>query len=175
MKTLAIEFTRPKKGCFAILSQVIRAVQGTKYSHVRLRWTNTTGRDVIYEASGSHVKFIGELAQPQAPVEIMEAFELNLTIDQYRSLVDMCMRYAGLKYGKLQIVGIGLVTLFRLKKNPFADGKRSQVCSELVGRFLQEVVKIDIKFDLDIAGPKEINLVLDEECLRPENGIKRIL
>ena len=78
----------------------------------------------------------------------------------------MCMKYAGLKYGKKQILGIALVSVFNLKKNPFADGMRSQVCSELVGRFLEEVLKIDTKFDLDIAGPKEINLILSEEALK---------
>ena len=175
MRKVLIEFTRPANSSLAVFSWLIRKVQNTPYSHVRLRWINTTGRDVIYEASRTEVHFIGELAQPNHKVDILGVFSVELTGEQYRELVDLCMRYAGTKYGIKQILGIALVSLLRLKKNPFSDGTRSQVCSELVGRFLEEVVGLQLKVNLDVAGPKEINCILSNAAEKKMLGIKKVI
>lgn len=156
-RTLRIEFTQPIGKRFPILSYGIRAIQQTEYSHVRLRWTNSTGKDIIYEASGNHVKFVGTLAQKDHKVKIIKYYELDLDTTHYRGLIDLCMEYAGVEYGKLQIVGILLATIFKLDRNPLANGKYSQVCSELVGRFLEEVMGYNLDINLDIAGPKQID------------------
>ena len=160
MKHIFVEFTTPKNSPFLFLSKLIRWVQNTPYSHVRLRWVNTTGRNLVYEASGNKVQFIGELAQENYKVNLIKLYQINITYEQYRGLIDLCMKYAGVDYGFLQLIGIGLVQLFSLKSNPLSNGVRSQVCSELVGRFLEEVLNQQTDLDLDIAGPKELDLLL---------------
>lgn len=161
MRTLRIEFTQPVGKIFPIYSYAIRAVQGTEYSHVRLRWVNSTGRDLIYEAGGSSVHFIGTLAQKQHKVKIVKYYEIDLNREEYRELIDTCMEYAGLKYGILQILGIGIALACNRKTNPFADGKYTMVCSELVGRVLLEIKKFEVNMNLDIAGPLEIDQCLE--------------
>jgi len=157
-KLIHIEFTKPDpaKIKFPIVSWLIRLFQRSKYSHVRLRWQSTSGVEIIYEASGSEVKVIGELSQQDHPIEVVKSYTVKVSRDQYRALIRL-FRYAGVKYGYLQILGIALVTIFKLAKNPFSDGRKSQVCSELVGLFITEVKKWDLPLDLDIAGPKEID------------------
>jgi len=154
-RLIQIQFTRPTG--FKPLSWTIRKVQRTDYSHVRLAWDGISGTvPVIYEASGSNLKFIGPIAAAQHKVKVINSFKFNLPEDQYRALVKLCMTYANVDYGKKQLIGIGLVKAFRLKKNPFADGRKSQVCSEVIGMFLTDILGHDLGLDLDIAGPKEI-------------------
>lgn len=155
-----VEFTAPKKSKFPLFSWIIRAVQGTKYSHVRLRWENSVGTMVVYEASGSSVKFLGPLAQENNKVAVVKTFKIDISRQRYRELVKLCMENAGIDYGIKQVIGIGLVKLLKLKKNPFSDGRKSQVCSEIVGRFLEDVMNWDTGLDLDTAGPKELDVYL---------------
>jgi hypothetical protein len=160
---IKIEFTRPKKLQHQLLSTLIRIVEGTSYSHVRLHWTNSVGADIVYEAGGTSVKFKGKLAQDQKPVKVMKEYEVEITKEQYRNLIKVCMDNAGLEYGFKQLVGILLVRVFGLKNNPLSQGRKSQVCSEIVGRFLQEILNIGHELNLDTAGPKDIQYVLDNK------------
>lgn len=151
---LFIEFTRPKK--FAPLSYVIRAIQGTPYSHVRLRWVNSVGVNIVYEASGSNVHFLGPMAQSQKPVHVAHSFCYTLSREQYRELIKVCMSYAGINYGVLQLLGIGVARLFGLRKNPFSRGESRVVCSELVGIVILDILGITFEDTLDLLGPKEV-------------------
>ena len=159
MITLNIEFTSPKKS--NPFSWLIRRIQGTKYSHVRLSWVNSTQTHIIYEASGSHIKFIGPLAAKDNPVTIHDSFYFDLTNDQYRELVKICMTYAGLKYSFKQVINIGLANLgFRWR--PFKSKlEYTQVCSEVVIRVLQ-TLGIHVNIDPEMSGPKELNQVLKQ-------------
>jgi len=160
--TLHIEFTRPTKW-FSPISWLIRAVQCTPYSHVRLRWTNTTDRDLVYHASGSSVDFVGTIAQSyeKNQVTVIKSYSLPVDKKQYRKLIDVCMLYANVKYSKLQVVKIGLLSL-GLGKGWFTkDGEYAQVCSELVARVIEQVYDKDLGLDPDVAGPKEIDKALE--------------
>jgi len=160
MRTVYIEFTAPKK-CNPF-SCAIKAVEGTEYSHVRLRWVNGWGAEMVYEASGTSVKFIGPIALQDLHVEILHSYRFDLSDEHYRKLLQLCIENAGVNYGYLQILGILLVRIFDLQKNPLSSGRKSQVCSEIVGRFLQEVLGIGYQLNLDTAGPKAIQSVLEK-------------
>ncbi len=164
MKKLYIEFTRPHKDYVRVplISWLIRTIEGTPYSHVRLVWENSTGKKLVYEADGTDVKFIGTISQEIRKVEVLDSFEIDLTDKEYRALIDLCIKYAGVSYGTLQVLGIGLSYLPFVNKNPFADGEKSQVCSELTARILKDVKGIGIKDDFDTAGPRAINKALTE-------------
>lgn len=169
-----IEFTEPVGKKFPVYSWIIKATQKTKYSHVRLRWKSTSGVEIIYEASGRSVKVIGEEAQDHHKVSVIDSYEIEVSPEEYKKLIRL-FRYASVDYGVLQAIGIGIATAFNLDKNPFSKGRKSQVCSELVGLFLEEVKNWSICYNLDLAGPKEIQVQLDKYINRNYPGIKKVL
>jgi len=140
MVRLYIEFTKPASG-FQPLACAIAAVEGTKFSHVRLRWKNSAGVEVVYEASGTQVKFIGEIAQANSPVRVCDSFYIDLDVESYRRLIYQCMRFAGVSYGFLQLVGLLFMRVFKLKKNPYPNGFKGLICTELVARVLSYVIE----------------------------------
>lgn len=152
MRKLYVEFTRPKG--FKPFSYLIRAVECTPYSHVRLRWVNTTGVNLVYEASGSSVKFLGPKAQPD--VDVIHTFEFDIDKTAYRRLIQVCMTYAGIRYSISQAIKIGLLS-WGIGKGRFTkDGEYAQVCSELVVRVMEKVFGIDLAVDEDTSGPKKL-------------------
>lgn len=159
-----VEFTRPKRKLFPLFSWAVRAIERTPYSHVRLTWLSTSGEPLIYEASGASVKFIGRHAADQHEVEVLEAYTFNLEKEQYKRLIGL-FRFAGVRYGVLQILGIGLAKWLNLDKNPLSKGSKQQVCSELVAYFLQDVLGLPITpEEYDLLGPRGIKEKLDELC-----------
>ena len=154
-----IEFTKPEK--FSFFSWLICLIERTEYSHVRLKWTTNIGKTLIFEADGLSVRFIGPEAQKELKSVIIHAYKVELTSVQYMDLINLCMKYAGIYYGYKQLIGIGIARLLNLSYNPLGDGAKTQVCSELVGRFLQDILKIGRHLNLDIVGPKDIKEVLD--------------
>ena len=155
---ISIQFTRPRRGINP-LSWIIRAVEGTPYSHVRLYWETARGEPCVYEASGSGLEFKGRLAD-EGSVHIVGTYHTHVTPEQRAALIDHCIRHSALDYGYLQILGIALVKLFRLKKNPLSRGRRRQVCSEVVLGYLEDILKLDTGLDRDTAGVKDIELAL---------------
>jgi len=151
VKKLHIQFTRPVG--FKLLSWLIRVVQGgTSYSHVRLCWVNSVGVPIVYEASGSSVKFLGPKAGDA--VVVNRQYVLEVDKEQYRKLVRICMLYAGVSYGVWQVINIGLKTLFGLTLP--GDGDNTIVCSELVARVLEEGLGFNLPYNFDKVTPKEL-------------------
>jgi hypothetical protein len=159
-----MEFTAPDKW-FQPFAWLIRLFERTRYSHVRLRWTSTTGEELIYEASGSSVKLIGQKAQPLYPVKVVHSYEFTLNRLQYRKLIRL-FRFASVQYAALQVLGIAAARWFRLKKNPFSAGRYEQVCSELAALFLKEVLGAPLSEELDLVGPRGIKEFLDSQTLK---------
>lgn len=168
---IQIQFTRPKS--FKLLSWVIQKVQGTPYSHVRLAWKTTSGVDIVYEAGGANVKFLGPAAQKLRPVTVVVSYTINLTQEQKAILVRLCIEYAGLQYGILQLLGIGVAQLFGLKRNPLSRGSNQQICSELVGRLLSSL-HINTKKPYDLLSPLDIQQILEKERVEKFKEIKEI-
>lgn len=161
MHVVYVEFTRPKKW-FAPFSWAIRAVEGTSYSHVRLQWKSTSGEQLIYEASGSSVKLIGRYANAKHPAKVVHSYPFELTPEQYRKMISL-FRYADVSYGVWQVLGILMVKMGLCKDNPFSKGKYQQVCSELVGHFLQEVLGWELGADLDTATPRDLKEYIESK------------
>ncbi len=160
MRTLKIQFTRPR-AWLKPMSWLIRLFQRTPYSHVRFCWISSTGIEVIYEASGSNVKFIGPLAAKENPITVIEEFSFELDQAEYRNLIKSCMTYAGISYSIPQIISIGLMQLGLCKNCLARDHEYAQVCSELVIRVLKDL-NINLELDPDTAGPKEVYKALEE-------------
>lgn len=154
MFNVRIQFTSPKK-IFPIFAWSVQAFEGTRYSHVRLIWTNRAGDEVVFEASGTSVKLLGKESFRFHPIKVHSEFSVNLSPGQWDKLISF-LKYSGISYGVWQIIGIAIARLLRLKKNPLSDGKYTMVCSEIVARFLIEVLGLDFKDDLDTVGPKGV-------------------
>ena len=157
---LKIGFSRPTGKTLPIFSWLIRLAEWTPYSHVYIQWYNKyTDTTVTYEAGGHSVHFVGQTIFNKRAHTVHE-YEIEITKEQHKSLMTYCFRNAGIKYGMLQILGIGyskFMGLFGKKvKNPFTDGKRSMVCSELAGNVLSDILLKEHNLDLDVAGPRAI-------------------
>lgn len=177
-RKLLIEFTRPKGKIFPAVSWIIRKVQGTEYSHVRFSWVRTKScgseQKLVYEASGTNIRFVGPKAQEEMPVEVVKSFEIDLDRDEKKRLIDFAIDYAYVSYGFWQLIGIGVAKMFCLKKNPFAKGDYSQVCSELVHRGLKYIKGWDLNMNPDLAGPKEIEMALITLIRNKTEGIRAV-
>lgn len=163
MRAVWIEFTSPAKW-FVPYSWLIRLFERTRYSHVRIRFQTGWFTTFIFEAAGSAVRLLGQYGIKQNPVKIHHSYILYLTHEQYQELMKLT-RYAGVKYGVFQAIGIGVQRLLGLKRNPWADKHYSFICSELVAYFLFDVLKHPVpinKFaDFESAGPRAIKEWLD--------------
>ena len=117
MKTLYVGFTKSSKR-FAPFSWLVSKAQKTEYSHVRLRWVNSTQTPIIYEASGSSVQFIGPMIGLTLSSKVYPRFSFELNYKPYKELVRICMTYAGVQYSIKQVINIGLNNL-GIKWQPF--------------------------------------------------------
>ena len=163
MRKIYIDFTSPKNHPFPIYSWLVQYVQDTPYSHTRFRWTNSFGNDMVYEAGGSSVRFLGEKVLQKKPVHHHKVYELTLTNEEFSKFCDIAGVFAGLSYGVTQVLGIYLAKQFDLKANPLSKGSNQQICSELVARVIFEVKgwELPTGATLDLAGPREVDLALD--------------
>lgn len=155
-------YTRPKSG-FNPISRLIRWVESTPYSHISIRWYSKRGLEINYESSGSHdLRFIGsEIFNEKYHVVDTQTLEVA---DKLRTkLNEYCLKNAGRSYGRLQIIGMGIARLLRLNRNPVADGKKTQVCSELVGYILTEILNIKLDgANYEVIGPRELHNIVEE-------------
>lgn len=142
------------------IAWVIRKVEGTPYSHVYLEIkSESLARSLIYHASHTTLHFTG-LQRFAQTNKIIEEFELLVTDEQQQQILQYCIDHADTPYGAMELLGIGWVRLCRKfgkkVRNPFRDGQRTQVCSELIGNVLRILgEKIDPAM-LETEGPRWI-------------------
>lgn len=160
MKKISIGFSKPKNVFFPVFSYIIRAVYNTEYSHTYIRYhSDDLQRDIIYEAVGKGVRFIG-LTNWLKHAEVVDEFSIEIPEEQYDNLMKYCIDEAGLDYGLVQCVGILVVELLSkvgviLNKNPFPGHSMDRICSEEVSNVLKSI-GIVIKKDRNLISPKDI-------------------
>lgn len=168
---LQVQFTSPAHGWNPI-ARLIQAVQSTSYSHVLVKWIDPITRiENRFEANGHGARLIGPEAAKNRYL-VHRVFDLELSLTQYNHLQAFAQFLAGIKYGRAQLIGMGLARWFGWRKNPFSDGQNTQVCSELIGHLIQTVFHVNLGLDLEMAGPKELCDWLDEnlELLKEEHS-----
>jgi hypothetical protein len=155
MKHLTVAFSRPRDK-WAIGSYFIRAFEHAPFSHALIRWhSDSVERDMVYQASHGMVHFI-EGSRFDADVETVVAYEIELTDDQHKVIIQKAVDLAGVKYGTLTLFGIAFERITGIK-NPFRDGEHSFVCSELVGTILK-LCEGTVPLDLELAGPRQLEI-----------------
>jgi len=151
----------------APIAVAIRAVERTPYSHVYLKFYSASiDRWLIYHASHTNVHF-NNIETFNEENKILEEYEMFSTPEDRREALQLCVDRVGLPYGRRQLIGMAYVRLVkawfgRKISNPFADGKRTQVCSEIAGRIIR-ILKgpIDVSL-LEYEGPRYIHDVVLE-------------
>lgn len=155
MKTMTIAFSKPKSK-WAIGSILIRAIEKSPFSHAIVRWHSASlDRDMVYQASHGMAHFM-EGSRFDAETEIMTAYQIELTDEEFTATVQKCVDLAGVKYGLFQLWGMGLERLTGIR-NPWRDGEQTFVCSELVGDLLS-LSEGTVPLDLELAGPKQLEV-----------------
>lgn len=160
MRKIIVGFSHSTKK-FAPFSIGIRWWDQVPYSHVYFQFESRSYKvNMIYQASSTMLNYMSKDVFLMNNVVVKE-FELDITDEQYASLMESCMKSAGLPYGSLQICGIIIADILSLQKNPFPSEDK-YVCSEWVG---EELEKLGYKFDkdLDLLKPSDIYWLLDYE------------
>lgn len=158
MNSILVGFSKPKMK-FPILSWMIRLLENTKYSHVYIKWeSDWLQRDIVYEASGMMVHF-KEGTAFEEHAETVHLFDVECGLESKKKIIQKCMDYSGNPYGLKQLFGILIVKILRIFgkdiENPFADGNKTWVCSEIVSELLEEL-EITFPVNQDNITPKDI-------------------
>ncbi len=133
MRTIIVGFSHSTKE-FSPFSTAIQWWDGTNYSHVYFQFESSKyDVDMIYQSSSTMLNYMSKEVFLMNN-EVRKEFTLELTDDQYSSLMKKCMVSAGLPYAVIQIFGIVLADIFKLKFDK----------------------------DLDLLKPSDIYKVLDE-------------
>ena len=140
-----------------IFSRLIKWFTKSMWTHCMLVLDDTIDGDkIVIEASAKRgiqmtllSKFSGR------PIEIYQD-----SLDLWH--INSIKPYIGNNYGYLQLIGIALVKIFKLKKNPFS---KDQVCSELVLQWLLHS-PYSSKFkhlDLNLTSPEDLYKIISKD------------
>jgi hypothetical protein len=170
MKQMFIGFSRRRK--FNLVSWLVRKVEGTEFSHVYVRFpSERLARNILYEASGTSVHFKAQWIFDRDN-EVVEEYETLISEDTHVSVMRFCLDNAEVPYGLKSLFGFGIVkiaSIFGIKiPNPFRDGRKTYVCSELVADILR-----DAGFDAPCEGeatPKVLREFIRAKFGAPQSG-----
>lgn len=136
----------------AIASVLIRLVEKTPYSHIFMQVD-----DVVVHANhvGVSVIYLPTFLEKNV---IVSEYNMELAEDQINHVLDTVKPHLGKKYGTTQLIGCLLSLVLKLKKNPFTKGF---ICSEFIAMILLDLMWVDIKKDINLVTPKDIQEALD--------------
>lgn len=159
MEKVVIGFSKARSP-LAIISKLIMLAEHAPFSHAYVKLhSDSLSRDLIYQATGSGIYFCGTVAFLSHSVPV-EEFEFEIPKETKTVLLQWCIDTSGAPYGKLQLLGLGLVrlaSLFCIKiNNPFASKRQSYICTELAAVALKEI-GLDIKQDDDLVGLNDLH------------------
>jgi len=146
MKKITIGFSSHE---YNLLSWAIRTVENTPYSHVYIKvHSDSLDRDIIYQASGLAVNFVGTKIFEEKAIIIKE-FELDVSDETYLTVIRFAIDQAGKPYGLLDLLGFLYMKAGRAMgfntHNPIRDGEQSYVCSELVATIIAEFIDKNVE------------------------------
>lgn len=156
MSNVVIGFATHRR--FNVLSEVIKAVEDTPFSHVYVKYTDPTLEvPVIFQASKLALNYMGETLFDSESETVAE-FALTASNDQLKAVMAYCLESVGKPYGIGILFGIGLMLVARrlgikMAHNPFGDGGRSEICSEVGGDVLDILGANLDRYTLEAEGP----------------------
>lgn len=120
-----------------IFCWVIKIFQGTSFSHVYVKNSTKYGIDLIYQASGHAVNFMSSEVF-WTKNETVREFEFDISDESFDKYMKFALSNVGKPYSVVGVIGLFVMRLLNLSKNPFDDGRSSFVCSEAVADVLSE-------------------------------------
>lgn len=127
-----------------------------------IRWYSASlDRNLIYQASGLQVNFVG-LEEFSVASRIIKEFPIQVSDQAFLKVLQFAVDNSGKPYSVKELLGYGWAIAFAKKTNPLGDGRKTFVCSELVGTILDEVLQIPVGKDLDLITPKDVFVLLDK-------------
>jgi len=126
-------------------------IQGTKYSHVYLKYkADWADRDVYFQASHTSVNFMNSVHFLGEEIVIQE-FEFQVSDEKFSRMQNFCLDNSAKPYGILCIFGFAYkIVLNRLGfkvHNPIRNAAQTPVCSQLIAELL---VDLDVPLSMDI-------------------------
>lgn len=158
MEIITIGFSRPKK--WQPFAWLIMKGYNIPYDHVYVKFhSDSYDRDLIYQASSTMINFMSPAIFLDRNIVVKE-FDFAVTQNKKTEIIQYCIDNAGVPYGKKQALGLAWVRINDLCgnkiKNPFRDGRMSEVCCEAAAIILRDLMDIKIDIDLDTINPKEL-------------------
>jgi hypothetical protein len=158
MSKIVIGFSKPRKRM--PFSWLIRKAYGTPYSHVFVSWrSDSLERDLVYQASGIAVNFIGLKAFDEIN-ETIDRFEFDVDDILKKQMMQFAIDNAGKHYSLRAVFGLAVVRIAewcgKTIKNPFKDGTHTYVCSELVAGIIKNFLDKDLPKDVEDMTPKDV-------------------
>jgi hypothetical protein len=170
MNKITIGFSKPKK--FKIFAAAIQLLFGTPYDHVYIQFKSEFfSRGLIYQASKLMINFMG-VDVFLAENKIVKEFDINISDEALKNLVQFAIDNAGKPYGMKEAFGIGLVRVAEIfgKKidNPFRGRTETYVCSVLAAYVLKNFSGVELGEDYEDMSPKAVWDILSQ--LEAKNG-----
>jgi len=140
---IIVGISKPRK--FRIASELIRVQQGTKASHVYIKFYSERYKLwLIYEAAYGEVSFIEESQWLKRNISLAEK-QIQCDLEQFDKVIEWCIRQCQKPYGFLTVLGIGLGISHLIE-----DGEKSFICTELSYKILKllGIDIIDLKYSV---------------------------
>lgn len=164
MKSITIGFSKPKT--FKLHAWLIMKIDNASFDHAYLKFhSDNLNRDIIYQAVGKGVQFIGNSLFILNSEPISE-FQLEVDDEKYISLMQFCLDNAGISYGFWQVLALGIVRILSKINininNSLQDKLKTEFCSEIVYRCLDKIDPEDFNLNAESVTPKDLFNLLKE-------------
>jgi hypothetical protein len=154
-----------KRRGFNIPSLFFRWVDNSDFSHAAILVETPYGSLVIESNHlGVHATSFRSFVNKN---EIVKMIHLTPTVEQKIIIMETLYRLLGVGYGFLTVFGAGIARVFKLTKNIFSDGDKTEFCSEFAYDVLDDAYNLT-GFKAELDGPKKLYEIL--KCLQ-EKGL----
>src|SRR5690606_3912717 len=109
---IIIGFSTPRK--WRPLSWALKLVEKSEYSHVYIKFVSEKlDREFIYQASDDNLNFMN-MQMFLEKNKVVEQYVIPVSPEEKRAIMQYCIDTVGIPYGRMQLVGMGIMRLARL-------------------------------------------------------------
>ena len=142
-----------KRRGFNIPSMFFRLIDNSEFSHAAILIETAYGSLVIQSNHlGVHATSFRSFITDN---EIVKMIHLNPSVEQKIIIMETIYKLLGVGYGFLNVFGAGISRVFKLSKNIFADGDKTEFCSEFAYDVLDNAYNLT-GFKAELDGPKKL-------------------
>ena len=142
-----------------IFALLIKWHQKKGYNHFAIEFRDSDN-DIYYIDASRHGVEMYDYVNFQNKYKIEGGYVLEFD-GHADDIYEWYYKHSGNEYGYLQIIGIFLKSLSLVRRNPFRDGPKRMICTELVARFVNEFTGPYFK-EPDSVNLKQIENTLNE-------------